>query len=330
MKSPLFKNIGKGPVKENVRLNRRLVTFLFCLLISAFLWLMLSLSKEYNEEITFPVTITNFPIDRVVANELPENIQVEIRASGFYLLKYKYLKSRDTILIDAKGSRHLPGKNNFYLLTNLRLDKISAQLNQGVKALRVFPDTIFLNYNKKKSKKVPIKSKLKLDFAPLYQLADSVKLSPDFITVSGAAELVDKIRFVETKTVKLKKLSDTTTVELPIAKTKDIKLVELSDYSVKATVNVSKFTEASLEIPLEVEHLPKGVSLKTFPGKVMVTYTVALQNYESVTPMQFRAIVDYAKIDKKSNKLRVKLVKQPSEVKTAKVSPDKVEFIIRK
>lgn len=330
MKSPLFKNISNTPEKDGIRINRRVATFLFCLLASAFFWLTMSLSKEYSIEINFPVNYINFPIDKVIANNLPETIDVEIKSSGFNLLVYKIKQKYDTVLIDAKDSKHLPTKNNFYLLPNARLDKIAAQFNNDIKIMKVYPDTIFLNYNKKKSKKVPVKANIKISFSHLYQQSDSIKLSPAFITISGASELVDKINFIETQPVKLKKVSDSISIQLHVLKTPDLKLVDLSQSTIKASINVTKFTEASIKIPIEVENLPTGLGLKTFPDHISVKYNVAFKSYESITPLQFRAVVDYSKIESGSNKVKVQLVKYPADIRAVKINPEKVEYIIRK
>ena len=42
---------------------------------------MMSLSKEYTIEIKFPVVYSNFPDDKVVANQLPENVDMEIESN---------------------------------------------------------------------------------------------------------------------------------------------------------------------------------------------------------------------------------------------------------
>jgi hypothetical protein len=330
LKSPLFKNINNTPSKEGVRINRRVVTFIFCLIVSAFFWVMMSLSKEYSIEIKFPVSYINFPIDKVISNQLPTTIDIEIKSTGFNLLVYKIKQKRDTVFIDAKDSKHLPKKNNFYILPNARIDKIASQFNNNIRIMKIYPDTIFLNYNKKKSKQVSVKANIKVDFANQYQQSDSIQLTPNFITVSGASELVDKINFIETKTIKLKKVSDTISIQLQIIKTPNLKLVDLSQLTVKAKINVTKYTEASIELPIEVENLPSGFTLKTFPDKITVKYNVAFKKYESITTHQFKAIVDYSKIELKNNKLKIELVKFPSDIRAIKISPEKVEYIIRK
>ena len=72
-----------------IHLNKRVVIFLFCLIVSSFFWLMLALSKEYTIEIYFPVQYINLPPDKVIANNLSETIDIELKSNGFNLLFYK-------------------------------------------------------------------------------------------------------------------------------------------------------------------------------------------------------------------------------------------------
>lgn len=328
MKIPFLHN--SSAEKKRLRLNRRFITFLFCIAISSFFWLMMSLSKEYIIELNFPVSYINPPADKVIANHLPATIDIEIRASGFNILIYKLKHRKETVQVDIKDSKPLPVKNHYYLPTNSRIDKITRQFDNDIKVLKVLPDTIFLNFNKKVAKKVPVKTNLRIIFDKHYQQSDSVKIIPEFITISGAADVVNKINYVETEPVILKNVNDSVAINLNVMKTPELRLVDLSQATVKAAVNVTKFTEGNIDLPIEVENLPRGYSLKIFPDKVSVKYHVAFQNYEKINAVQFRAVVDYTKIEQGSTKLRVQLLKYPSEVSAIKLNPEKVEYIIRK
>lgn len=330
MKIPFLKKISNTSENEGIRLNRRVVTFLFCLLISTFFWVMMSLSKEYTIDINFPVTYINKPADKVIANNLSETINIEIKSSGFNLLIYKLKQKKETVLIDLKDSKPLSIKNHYYLLTNSRIDKITSQFNTEIKVIKIYPDTIFLNFNKKITKTVPVKANLNIEFDKLYQQSDSIQLNPAFIQISGAADLIDKIKYVETEPLNLKNINDSLSLKLNILKTPELKLIDLSQLTVQAKVNITKYTEASIELPIEVENLPKGYGLKLFPDKVSIKYNVAFQNYEKINALQFRAVVDYLKIESGSNKLKIQLQKYPSEIRAVKMNPEKVEYIIRK
>ena len=313
-----------------MRLNKRVVTFLFCLLISAFFWVMMSLSKEYIIDLNFPVKYINLPVDKVFASHLSETIDLEIKSSGFNLLMFKLRQNNETVLIDIKDAKPLPIKNHYFLLTNSRIDKITSQFSNDIKVLKMYPDTIFLNFNKKITKTVPVRPNLKIGFDKFYQQSDSIRLRPAFIKISGAADVIDKIKYVETEPMNLNSVSDSVSLKLKILITPDLKLADLSALTVAASVNVTKYTEASIELPIEVENLPAGYGLKLFPDKVSVKYNVAFHNYEKINALQFHATVDYLKIESGSNKIKIKLAEFPSEISAIKLNPEKVEYIIRK
>lgn len=328
MKPNIFRTY-KGLNKEGVRFNRRMITFLFCILISVLIWLLMALSQQYIITVTFPVKYINMPADKLISNHLPEKIDLEVRSSGFNLLSYKLRQQRETVLVDINDARSFSRKN-YYIRTNERLDKITNQFNHEMEIISIFPDTIFINYNKKVSKRVPVKTNITISFDEQYQLTDSIRIEPKYIEIAGSPEVLDKIDSIETAPLNLKNVSSTAFVELEILKSAEYKQLEFSQTSVQAKINVTKFTEAVLELPVEVENLPSGLMLKTFPDKISVKYQVAYDDYGKINGSDFRVAVDYSKIEKGSNKLKVLLLKSPPQVRSVKLSNEKVEFIIRK
>ncbi len=329
MKS-FFINVNKSNPKEAAHFNKRAITFLFCLLISVFIWLLLSLSKEYTISVIFPVEYINLPNDKLIANHLPETVDVEIKATGFSLLIYKLKQNRDSITIDIKDARATGMKNNSFISFNERLEKITRQFSNGTKVVNVKPDTVFINYNKKITKRVPVKANITLAFEAQYQQTDSLQIEPAFIDVSGTAEDLAVILYVTTIPLNLKKVNKNISLKIDLSKVLAYKKVSFSQNSVLAKVNVTKFTEASLELPIEVVNLPNGLNLKTFPDKISVKYQVAFDDYGKIVAPDFKVAVDYSKIEQGSNKLKVVILKAPESVRSVKLSNEKVEFIIRK
>jgi YbbR domain-containing protein len=329
MKSPFIRNIDSGGGRETIRLNKRVVTFLCCLLISVLFWLLMALSKEYTITVTYPVSYINAPKDKVIANKLPRQIDILIRSKGLFLLAYKFRKPQ-TVYIDLNGRRPLTERNHYYLLTNAQAGKLTEQFSTRIKLLEIYPDTILLNFNRKIVKRVPVKANLKLSMDSRYQQADSIKLIPGYVDISGAADVISKIEYVETVPLSIKNVDKPQSIILYIKNDSSNGEVELSTTKVKALVNVKKFTEASIELPIEAINLPAGYSLKSFPDKVTVKYNVAFDNYEKINAQQFRAIIDYSKAEEGSNKLRIILEKFPEDIRSVKLSPEKVEYILKK
>ena len=330
MKSPLLKNRTDSTPAAGIRLNGRMIVFLICLAVSSFCWLAQSLAKDYLLQLNYPVNYENFPADKVVANPLPKSITITVNTSGFNYLLYLITNRKKTVLLDVKHLKSLHKKNNYYLPLNSGIDDISSQFDEEVKIVKIYPETIFLNFNKKLSKKVPVIVNFKIDYYNNYQPSDSLLLTPAFITISGAKELIDKVNNVETKPIVLKNVKSNISMQVDILQTNDLKLLELAPAYVTVNLKVSKYTEGSIELPVEFKNVPAGISIKTFPANVTVKYNVALENYEKIKPSDFRAIVNFSNSSKESNKLKVELIKVPVEINSLKVSPEKVEFIIRK
>jgi YbbR domain-containing protein len=290
----------------------------------------MSLSKDYTVTMSFPVQYINLRSNEILANNFSETIDIEVKTKGFRLLLDKFKSHHDTVLIDIKYANPLWVKNHYYLLTNSRVDKITSQLGNTFKIIKINPDTIFLDFNKKITKRVPVKTKLVLNFDSQYQLADSVLLNPAFINISGATDIISKINFVETVPINLKKINRSMSVKAAILKTADLKMIDINPTSVQAKIKVTKYTEGTVELPIEIANLPSGYSLKTFPDKISVKYNVAFEKFGSINPMQFKAVVDYKKIESGSNKLKILLIKHPAGITNLKLSTEKVEYIIRK
>lgn len=320
---------NKGSVKD-AGANRRVVTFFFCLLISVFVWLLMSLSKEYVISVSFPVKYVNLPKDKLIANQLPEVIDLELRSTGFNLLVYKLKQHRETVMFDINDVKASNKKNNYYILSNSRLDRITSQFSEAIKVVHIKPDTVFVNYNKKISKTVPVHAIVNIEFADQYQQADSIQLEPKTIEVMGSKEALAKIEYVETAVYKLKNQSTNAIIDMRLEKKPDMKQIEFSQNTVKARINVMKFTEAQVELPIEVLNLPVGLNLKTFPDKVTLKYQVAFDDYGKINTSDFKVVVDYSKIEKGSNKLKLSVQKSPLNVRAIKLSAEKVEYIIRK
>ena len=177
---------------------------------------------------------------------------------------------------------------------------------------------------------ISVKVNLSIGFDPQYQLTDSIRIEPKTIEIAGAADVLNKITYVETAPMSLKNVSKAVSLDLTILKTAEMKQVELSESHVSARINVTKFTEANLDLSIEVINLPNGYNLKTFPDKVNVKYNVAFDDYGKINPLDFKVIVDYKKVVQGSNKLKIQLIKFPAEVRAVKLSEEKVEYIIRK
>ncbi len=92
-----------GVIVRSAR-GRNALMFLLFLMISAFLWLVLSLNEEEQYDVRMPVRITHVPDSITLISPGPEALNVSLRARGTQLLKMT-LGSVPAVNIDFRAYR---------------------------------------------------------------------------------------------------------------------------------------------------------------------------------------------------------------------------------
>lgn len=326
-KSFFQKLVSNGELK----FNRKLGIYLICLVFSAGMWLLITLSHTYETDIVFPVDYIGIPKNRVVTNHLPETITAKVSAGGFSLLWYKIKGRGDKLTLEINPSKLRENKGVYYTLPNYRLDKISAQLGEKIKIQKISPDTIFVSYSEKMTRKLTVRPNINITLQKQYVFSDSIKSEPSVVTVSGPKHLVEKMNFAETEKIVLKDVSDRKDINLAFRKPEHIEGLVFSPETVRVIIPVEKLTEGSKDVHVSVRNLPKGNKLKVYPEKVKVTYLVGLSKYDKTDASMFDIGFNYKSIQKgKNNKIKLEIYNTPSFVTSVKVEPASVEYIIQK
>lgn len=312
-----------------VKLNKKVLVFLFCVLISTFFWFLSHLSKEYNAKLKVPVEYSGFPKNKVVSNNLPAEIELQVKATGFTLLMYRFRDKLDPVRVDGSYIQKYKKDDLFYFSTNSRTETWADELGERMKILKVSPDTLFFNFSSRSTRTVPVKANVSVKFEKEFNLKSNIVTVPSSVKISGAKDVIDKIKYVETEKLELKGVDKPVSRQLKII-IKQSKHIDLSHKTVTVNIPVSKFTEGRTDVPVQVINLPEGASIKTFPDKAEVKYRVPLEDFDKINPSAFKVIADYSKAKSENNYLKIELEAFPKNVQLPKLSPSKVEYIIRK
>ncbi len=312
-------------------INRRKVTvFGICLLISALFWVLLAFNGHYSTRIQVPVTYINMPESRVLMEKLPHTVDIQISGTGYQLLSYILQPEQATVLLDGRSIGMSPASQagEAFLTTFQGIDFFNRE-HGDIKALNILPDTIRFSFFDRGFRKVPVHLNSYLDFERQFSLSDSIQLSPDSITITGPVQVLDSIKQIETEALVLSKLNKSGNYTVKIKRPSD--RVTYAPLEVGARLEVDKFTEAVLEVPVYVDHLLSSDSLDIFPQSVKVRYLVSLRDYNKVNPKLFRIAADAFDLrNAQATNLRLYLRKVPPYVRQVQMSPETVEFIIRK
>ncbi|RXQ94419.1 hypothetical protein EO244_09045 [Ancylomarina salipaludis] len=316
--------------KENIKANKKLVIYMFFVVLATIFWFLNALSKEYTTTVNYPVSYSDFPSKKLLSNELPSRLKLTVRAYGFDLLRYKlsFFQSINFPVNEYTNNRLVKkGEDHFLFSTDRITSAVAAQLSSAISVTHISPDTISFQFSPLIEKKIPVHFNSKLKFEPQFRLGGDVVLSPDSIVVIGAKAIVDSVTQIETETLELKKLNETTKKRLGLVKIKGLKYVKKK---VDVELPVEQFTEAQQEVSIKVVNLPDSLFIRLFPHEAKISYLVGLKDYESVTPELFDLEIDYKTIDLLTNKIKVNLKSSPLNVSNVRFYPEEVVYLIEK
>ena len=300
--------------------------FIFTL-ISFLFWMMLKLSKPYKEEHSFPVEYINLPKDKLLQREPVKQLKIILKGSGFKLFGAKF--SQLTIKLNA-GSLKRKSNSDYYFLMQNQRENIENQLRSGLEVDRFLTDSIFLRLGYLSTKKVPLIPNLKTTYKVGFDLSDKIEIRPDSIFISGPEESIDSITKLHLGAIDLKNVDKDIHEQAFVIYNHKIPNFTIDTTRIFVKAKVEKFTEGEVEIPFSLINFPKDVEINTFPKTVTIIYKVGLSNFNKVTTESFNVTCDYQ--FSKNNKLSYlipRLIKQPELIKSVKIAPTKIDFLIQ-
>lgn len=301
-------------------------TFISFLVASFLIWLLITFSKEYTTVITYAVIYKNIPQNKLLQEAPINKIDITVKASGFKILRSNFRNKK--IQLEASNLQRKE-HSKFYFLTKNQVMKIQKQLLFGVELKEIEQDTIYLNLGLLTSKKVALKSNLDINYHIGYDLLNEIKISPDSIVISGPEAQVAKTNYLDLSELKLDDVKSDFSEEVTIIKLNNN--FKISDLKTIISGSVDKFTEGKLQVSFTTKNLPKDVNLTILSEKVEIVFVVALSNFSKISEASFKVECDYL-ISEKNNLgyLIPKVILAPDFIKSIKIIPKKIDFLIQK
>ncbi len=207
-------------------------------------------------------------------------------------------------------------------------DVVDRQLGDDRQLSSINPDTLFFDIGTLAQKKVPVHHQLNITTEKEYMLKDSIALTPDSITISGTQAAIDEVTYVMGAPQTLVNLANPAEGNFSLL---PIKSINFSDEQIHYQLNIIRYTEGVIKIPVAVRYLPSDVTITLLPSEVELRYRIAISDFSLVDTAQFTASVSYKDAtDNNDRTLAVKVTHKPKEVLSVHLTPPFVEYIIRK
>lgn len=304
--------------------QRSVLTFLVFLAISTVLWLLTKLSDDYSTQATYSLQFEEVPADKWVSSP-DAAAKMSLNTDGFHTLRYKMVREPNriiTIPLDEVPYRHENG-NTYSFSSQYVAERVAKLLGVNTSDVVMNDATVYFNMDALKSKVVPIAFQSDIKTQRQYGVYGIPTLEPPTITIYGPQEVIDTVKSVKTNMVSKINVNQDfkETVGLDLLGGK----IHTNVKEVTVEVNVEKFTEKDVEVPIKVAD---SLRMRFFPETMKVKCLVAIKDYASIVPEDFSVAVDRQQLEALQPLLDVRLASWPQYVQVLSTSPDKVEYLI--
>jgi YbbR domain-containing protein len=312
-------------LENNTKISKSFIVFLITAVV---IWFLITLSKVYTISISFPVKYSDLSQDKILQNEPLKEIDILVKSTGFNILSTRFLNQ--SIELNA-GNLNKKSTFSYYFLIKNQKNKIQRQLRSGIEIQEISLDTIYLELGSLISKKVPLIPNLEIDYHIGYDLLDSEVIRPDSILISGPEAYVDQIDKIHLELLKLDDVKSDFSQKVKILRPENSNNLKVASEFATISGRVEKFTEGVFEIPYKVLNLPEGVDVTSLHKTVKVYFVVGLSDFNKIDKNFFQVVCDYT-LSKENNLdyLVPKVIVKPAFIKSFKVVPNKIDFLIQK
>jgi hypothetical protein len=315
---------------DSVLNNRRLVIFTLCLVTATILWFLNALSKNYTTNLNYPVKYINLPRNKFIINDPPKNLNLKVYGHGFTLLRYKMRFAVTPFALNISEifeENKPPGSGSISIVTGNIIDNVSGQISSDIQIMDIKPAAISLVFDSLESRLIPIKPLVDISFRSRFGLAGNMVTIPAIVLATGPRALIESIDTIYTRHKIIKNVDEDLTTEIALEIPKKISV----DYQ-KAVVKipVDEFTEKSFSVPITMRSIPGDMRIRLFPREVKVSFNIGLRQFSLVTPDSVTLYVNGEEIEAGAPTLQVHTDYYPPGIKSLKISPPHVEYLIEK
>jgi YbbR domain-containing protein len=293
---------------------------LAALFMALFLWFHVATDKVHELVTSFPLEISNFPDRLILAEKIPDHIDVKIQGKGKELLKL-LLAEKKPLQIDAGELTR--GETNY----TIEFEQIPLPEGLELRVVDILPSEnlkIWLDYSMEKELKV--QPDVKISPTEGFELVGELHYNPAEVTISGPRMWVKGLKEIRTRE---KVIED---AQAPVSEQIDLMLPEgynltLSTPRISFSQNVEKTVERRIaKLAVELIHTFRYRKYLLQPDSIDVIISGAQSTVEAINPDEIKVTADCT-IAKIKEKIKLPLqIKLPAKVKLKGVEPDSVEL----
>lgn len=293
-----------------------------CILIAFLFWIIITLTTK-DHKIDKPVRI-NFVVseDEVLLEPAGAQATAVVVGPGWELMWSNLFQPViEVSLYRNRSNNRLISEADLVPLVSRALysDEMSLE--------RLVFQPIKLNTAAKARKRVPVRSRLRFEYAEGFAPSAELVFRPDSVEVWGGQPVLDSLTHWPTDTLTLDEITGDLETVVPLATPPPGLSILTSEVAITQQVEV--FTEKELYVPVEVVNPPARDSFSIFPRQVRLRVGVLQSNYDRIDRSDFRLVADLhgMRTEDGRNNIPLQLLRRPPEALSISFTPRKAEYL---
>ncbi len=303
------------------RLQNNLALKLGALAIALLLWSHVKTDRKYETVVEFPFIVSEASGRFVVANELPEAIDVKVAGVGKDLM---FRDHHGRVVLRPRVSRREA------ITVDVNLQNIEGvDPSDGIEPISIeAPRSVVLDFDYLDTREVAVTPRIDVQLEPGYTLVGQMTVDPVKVRIGGPRRYVRETDSVATDSVTLRGVKRGFTQTVPLHPTQGWNLTVTPD-EVTVSADVQVLLERRFrEVPVIVAHVPRGVTARAVPDIVAVDVVGGEKLVNELSEDDIRVTIDYRKrFEIGLDDLPID-VKVPDQIRLLHVSPPTASLLV--
>ena len=210
---------------------------------------------------------------------------------------------------------------------NLKVKLVNEE-GKEIKGVSLAQEYVQVNVTVAKGKSLNVNVRT-VGTAPQNVFIESVTSVPNSIEVAGESSVVDGLSYINTGEIDLSKITDSTTLDVPLVIPENVRTVNGEEY-VQVKIVVTKYQEKKFTVPINYVNLGEKLVLEQQNPTVEVIVNGSEEAINALTVDVFKAAVNLNGMLEGSHELEVELTGIPENIQLKSTTPTKVTVVIKK
>jgi len=152
LKSDFIDFISNARKRRGDKFRNQLSIFIICLILSAFFWSLVKLSKDYYYTADYRLNYSHIPGNYRLSNYSDSILSLKIKVQGFDFFTERFFRNSDRqyeVSLQNVRVRYKDSRIYGYMLTSPIGKDIAAQANFPSEVHFISPDTIFFQFERR-------------------------------------------------------------------------------------------------------------------------------------------------------------------------------------